>query len=464
MKLELYGRTVNARRLILLVVLPLVCVAALAIVFLPLSFVELALTLLLVLPGAFLLIDRPALVFYILIIILFSNLDIYASFPLYRYVVVVTIVSFALAIANGRRIVSHHSLVIALVAAFAIIAFQSLSVAREYGVGMRKLVALLKVLVVLWIVMQFAGNRRELRRFLLVLAAGILMADFLPFVLHPPARFASFSLLWSRGVVRYEGFVFEPNTFAMFQIFLIPILVFFTGAVQKPRIARLVFLALIVASVCVLILSFSRGGFVGLMCLVVTLLVVERRSKPLLISGVALIAAGIVVMPAVYWDRVKSLLDFASGGTSDFAIMTRVETMRAAFKLSVSNPLLGVGIDNFMSRAARFNPYPLTVHNTPLQILSELGIFALALFVGIVVCNIAIIRRMMARRDDPETARLGRALLMQQIAMLATTMFLPGAYEMIFWFMLALPAIAEYAYGRGEETESRGALVPSGRK
>ena len=464
MKLELYGQTVNARRLVLLVVLPLVCVAALAIVFLPQSFVGLAVTLLLAVPVAFLLIDRPALVFYILIIILFSNLDIYAPFRLYRFVVVFTIVSFALAIANGRRIVSHHPLVIALVAAFAIIAFQSLSVAREYDMGVRKLVALLKVLVVVWIVMQFVGNRRDLRRFLLVLAAGILMADFLPFIVHPPARFASFSMLWSRGVVRYEGFVFEPNTFAMFQIFLIPILVFFAGTVRRPRIARLVFLGSIAASICVLILSFSRGGFVGLVCLVATLLVVERRSKPLLISGIALITAGIIVTPGVYWDRVKSLLDFASRGTNDLAIMTRLETMRAALKLGITNPLLGVGIDNFLSRAARFNPYPLTVHNTPLQILSELGIFALAVFIGIVVCNVAIIRRMMARRDDPEAARLGRALLMQQIAMLGTTLFLPGAYEMIFWFMLALPAMAEYAYGRGEGMESRGALVPSGRK
>lgn len=464
MKLELFGQTVNARRLVLLVVLPLVCVVALAIVVLPQSLVGLALTLLLAVPVAFVLIDRPGLVFYVLVIILFSNLDIYAPFRLYRFVVVFTIVSFALAITNGRRIVSHHPLVITLVAAFAIIAFQSLSVAREYDMGVRKLVALLKVLVVLWIVMQFVGNRRELRRFLLVLAAGILMADFLPFIVHPPARFGSFSMLWNRGVVRYEGFVFEPNTFAMFQIFLIPILVFFAGTVQKSRIARLLFLVSTLASISVLILSFSRGGFVGLVCLVVTLLIVERSNKPLFFSGVALLTAGILVIPGVYWDRVRSLFDFASRGTSDVAIMTRIETMRAAFKLGISNPFLGVGIDNFMSRAARFNPFPLTVHNTPLQILSELGIIALAVFIGIVACNIAIIRRMMARRDNPEAARLGRALLMQHVAMLATTMFLPGAYEMIFWFMLALPSMAEYAYDRGERMESGGALVPSGRK
>jgi O-antigen ligase len=199
-------------------------------------------------------------------------------------------------------------------------------------------------------------------------------------------------------------------------------------------------------------------------CLVVTLFIVERRSKPLLISGVALVTAGIIVMPGVYWERVQSLFDFASQGRGDVAITTRIETMRDAWKLGIANPLLGVGIDNFLSRAASLNPWALTVHNTPLQIFSELGIFAVAAFAGIVVCNFAIIRRMMARRDDPEAARLGRALLMQQIAMLATTMFLPGAYEMVFWFMLALPAMAEYAYGRGEGMESRGALVPSGRK
>jgi O-antigen ligase len=430
----------------------------------PPQFERLALELAIVLSVALILIDRPAIIFYALIIILFSNLDIYAPFRLYRFIVILTIASFALMAATGRRIVSHHPILVALIAAFMIVAFQSLSVAREYGMGMRKFSQVFKWLVVMWVAAQFVRDRKEFRRLLLVLAAGILMADLLPFVLHPPARFASHSLLWSRGVVRYEGFVFEPNTFAMFQIFLIPVLIFFIGSYPRPRLARPLLLAAILASVFVLILSFSRGGFVGFVCLLATLIIIERRNKPVFFFGIAVIAAGMVILPGVYWDRVKSVLEFASRGGGDSAISTRLDTMKIAIKLGLANPLLGVGIDNFMVRAGHFIPYGLTVHNTPLQIFSELGIVALAVFVGIVAYNFTIIRRLMGRRDDSEAVRIGRALFIQQTAMLATILFLPGAYEMVFWFMVVLPAMAGYAYRREAPAVSDAEGVPTGRK
>jgi hypothetical protein len=455
---------VDRRRLALVVILPLACLCVLALVVLPSSLVMLAAMLVLVLPAAFLVVDRPTLVFYLLIIILFSNLDVYAPFRLYRFVLLLTVASFALALANGRRIVSHHPFALALVAAFVILAFQSLSVAREFHVGLQKLSWLCKVLASVLVVAQFTRDRGEFRRFLLVLVAGILLADFLPFVVHPPSKFASLSVLWGQGVVRYEGFVFEPNTFAMYQIFLIPVLVFFTGAYRKLPIARAFFIAAILGSIGVLILSFSRGGFVGLVLILLMLLVLERKNTPIFLLAGGLVVAGAIVLPSVYWARVDSLIQAASTGTSDVAVLTRLETMKIALRLGFQNPLLGVGIDNFLPRAANFMPYRLTVHNAFLQVFSEMGIVALAVFVGIIANNFVIIRRLVTRRDDVEAAQLGRALLVQQTGMLATTMFLPGAYEMTFWFALALPAIGEYAYRRGASGEGAGAGAASGRK
>ena len=463
MNLELCGKAIDLRRFMLFVAAPLACCAVAAAIFLPAG-VTLALMLLFALPFIFLCIDRPAIIFYLVILILFSNLDIYAPFRLYRYLVVFLLASFAIAVANGRRIVTHHPPLTALAFAFAILAFQSLSVAREYGLAARNLGVFLKVLVSVVIVVQFTRDRKEFRRFLLVLAGGILLSDYLPFVVHPPGRFASLSLLWGQGIVRYEGFVFEPNTFALFQIFLIPVLIFFAGAYRKPRIARPFFALLILASIGVLALSFSRGGFVGLACLLVTLAVVERRNKPLFLFGLSLVAASIVLIPGVYWERIGSIFDFATRRSGDFAIYTRLETMRVAIRLGLAHPLLGVGIDNFLPRAAYFIPHGLTVHNIVLQIFSELGLVALLLFAGIVVCNFRIIRRMMRNVDDPEVAQIGRALLMQHIAMLAASLFVPVLYEMIIWFMLALPAVAEYAYR--SESPAEGAVSPasSGRK
>ena len=428
MKLELYGKAIDPRRFILVVAAPLACFAVAAAMFLPASIMRLALMLLFALPFIFLCFDRPAIIFFLAILILFSNLDVYAPFRLYRYLVVFLLASFAIAVADGRRIVTHHPHLIALSLAFAILAFQSLSVAREYDLAAQTLDKFLRILVAIAIVAQFTRDRREFRRFLLVLAGGILLSDYLPFIVHPPDRFASFSMLANRGVVRYEGFVFEPNGFALFQLFLIPVLVFFFGARCTPRGARSFFALMILASIGVLVLSFSRGGFIGLASLLVTLVVIERRNKPLFLFGLSLIAAGIAIVPGVYWERIGSIFDFATKRAGDFAIDSRLETMRVAFHPGLAHPLLGVGIGNFIPSAAYFTPHGSTVHNIFLGIFSELGFTGLLLFAGIIICNFRILRRMMKNDNHPEVAQIGRALLIQHVAIFTASSFVPGQY------------------------------------
>lgn len=463
MKLELYGRAIDPKRFLLFVAAPLACCAVAAAIFLPAG-VQLGMMVLLSLPFVLLCVDRPTIIFYIVVFILFSNLDVYAPFHLYRILLAFLLGSLALAIANGRRLVTHHPGLVALALAFVILAFQSLSVARDFGIASRNLRVFLKMLVSVAVVAQFARNRVEFRRFLLVLAAGIMVSDYLPFVVHPPSRFASLSLLWGQGIVRYEGFVFEPNTFALFQIFVIPVLLFFAGMYRKPRIARPFFAFLILASVAVLALSFSRGGFVGLACVLVTLIVVERRNKPLFLFGLALVAASIVFIPGVYWERIGSIFNFATRRAGDFAIYTRIETMRTALRLGMTHPLLGVGMGNFIPSSAYFIPEGLTVHNIFLQVFSELGVVAFALFAGIIVYNFRLIGRMMKNADDHEVAQLGRALFIQQVAMLVSSAFAPVFFDMIMWFMLAMPAIADYAYRTESGADGAGSPASIGRK
>jgi O-antigen ligase len=445
MKVELYGTTIDLRRFVLFVAVPLVCCVVAAAWFLPAAF-PYALMLLVLLPAIFFCIDRPEILFYLFVLVLFSNLDIYAPFRIYRYVIIFIVAALALA------------------AAFTILAFQSLSVARDLRVATRDLSAFFKVLVAVAIVVQFTGSRRELRRFLLVLAGGMLLADFLPFVVRAPEHYGSLSVLWGQGIVRYEGFVFEPNAFALFQLFLIPVLVFFAAAYRRPRFIRPFFALAALGSVAVLVLSFSRGGFVGLAVLLVTLIIVERRNKPLFLLGVSTVAAGVLLVPGVYWQRIGSVFDFATRRAGDFAIYTRIETMKVALRLGLAHPFLGVGIGNFIPSSAYFIPHGLTVHNSPLQVVSELGLAAFALFVAIVVYNFGIIRRMMRNEEDPEAAQMGRALLVQHVAMLASSIFLPVFYDIIMWLMLALPSIAEHAYLSESAGTGDGSPASIGRK
>jgi O-antigen ligase len=138
--------------------------------------------------------------------------------------------------------------------------------------------------------------------------------------------------------------------------------------------------------------------------------------------------------------------------------------MRVALHLGLAHPLLGVGIGNFIPSAAYSIPHGLNVHNIFLGICSELGFVALSLFVGIIICNFRIMRRMMKNDDDPEVAQIGRALLIQHVAIFATSLSVPGQYELLVWFTLALPAIAEHAYRSESRTEGAVPSVSIGRK
>lgn len=445
MKLALQGKPVDARRLFLLIVLPAALYLAAAAFFLPSGFVRTAAFGLLLLPLCFIAFDRPVILLYALVLILFSNLDLFAPFRIYRIILVLFAGAFALAVAGGRRLVWHHPAMLALFGAFALLLFQSISVARDYDSALDQTVGYFKSLLIVMLALQFVRDRGEFRRYALAIAAGILVTALGPLVVKPPTRLASLSLLWEEGVFRYEGFVFEPNQFAMMLLMLVPLLIYLLAAYRRSVFAVFLFSMATLTSVVMLVLSFSRGGFIGLAVLFLALIIVERRNRAVVAVGVSLIAAGIALSPGVYWQRIQSMIAFAQGSRFDLAIFTRIEAMREAVRIGVSHPFLGVGVDNFIFALGSSLPYRMIVHNTFLQVFAELGALAFVVFIAIIVHNFALIGGLMRRRD-PEAAQLGRMLLVQQIAVFTSALFIPVAYDYFFWCFLALPAMADYGY------------------
>ncbi|MBN1883887.1 MAG: O-antigen ligase family protein [Candidatus Krumholzibacteriota bacterium] len=422
-------------------------VAVAAWLLLPAGLVRLAVLAALAFPAAAALVDRPRWIFAILVVILFSNIDIFFSIRVFRLVLAFLLAAFVLSMVRGRRIVVHDALFTALAAAFLVTVFQSLAVAREIAPALDRFGRFAKVLLNVAIVAQFTRTREEFLDFLLVLVAGVAINNFLPLVVAPPTEYQTTSLLWTEGVFRYEGFALEPNEFAMLQIFTIPLLIFLAVRYRRPWFARPLFVLLVAGSVLAIALSFSRGGFVSLVFLAFCLVVVERRNRWVAAAGVTLVAAAAILAPAVYWSRITSLVEAFTHLDEDFAVASRIMTMKTAIALGLRNPLFGVGIDNFILHASRYVPFGLVVHNAPLQVFAECGLPALGLLVAIVVCNLRAARRL-AREADADGRLLGRMLLVQQLAVLFNAMFLPVAFEITFWIALALPTIALAAWRR----------------
>ena len=429
-----------------LYVLPLITGVLFLFHYLPFSLVELVVAALLIIPVAFYMIDKPRLVFYVLIVIIFSNIDVFAPFRIYRYFLVFFLASFMLAWARGKKPVLHDRVYAFIVAAFIVAAFQSIVAAADIGSSLHRMGLFLKAVLVLAITIQFVKDRRDFRNLLFVVALGIALSDFLPFVIKPPTRFASLSMVWSEGVFRYEGFVFEPNTFAMFQIFFIPILLFVFAYFKKRTLVRIVVVAALVASVFTLIMSFSRGGFVSLAFLVVAFIVIERRNKAILLTGLSFVVLGIILAPPVYWERIGSILTFSSNMQQDFAIVSRLQTMGVALKLGMQHLFFGVGIENFLRSSVHYIPYTVVVHNAFLLLFAELGLPGLVTFSALIVYNLVLIGKLMSAPGDDEANLVGRILLVQNLAIVVNSMFIPVSYEMITWFAFLLPSLAYYAY------------------
>lgn len=429
--------------------------AVAGVLFLPSGMIRLAVAGVIITPFILIVVDRPRWMFFAALFILLSGIHIFVSFPLLRILSIVIVASLVIAMFKGWRPRMHDRLFTFLVLFFLLFVFQSLAVARDIESSIFRLYIFVTVLLYVLAATQIMRERRDIAVFMGVVVAAFIINDFLPFLIPPPSRYGDTSMIWEQAVYRYEGYVREPNYMAFYQIFFIPLL-FFHILVKKHRLVlRFFFLALLLGSIIVLILTFSRGGFVSLVFMLLTLMIVERKNKAVFYTGLAMIVAGAVIAPAVYWERITSLFDLSKSLSQDYAVMSRIATMKTAFILGIRNPFFGVGMENFLARASRYVAYGQVVHNSVLQVFSEIGLPGLLILISIFLYNIRIISSLIGRKNDPEISGLGRILLIQHLAMMFNSMFIPVGFNLVFWLTISLPSIFRSACSGEPESVTR---------
>ena len=443
--MKFYGRNVSVWRLASLFA-ALIALLVAAFLFLPGSFVRLALSGLIALPVAFYLLDRSEIVFYLFTFIIFSNVDVYSPIPIFQPFAIFMVVTLALAIVRSRKLALLDKRFVMLIVAFVLLSFQSFVVARDLGSAIHVFSEFMKIIICLLITSQYVHDRRQFRIFLIVMVAAIVANNLLPMIVSVPESYASPSLIGSQGVLRYQGLVFEPNGIAFLQIFFIPLYLFLAGVYRRPFIARWVFVGALIVSMVVIVLSFSRGSFIAFALLFLLFLYSERRNKAILLTGIVLIVIAVSLVPPAYMVRIESISNALSNPSIDHPLHTRLVTYGVASKLGAKNLVSGVGIGNFLYHAPRYMSYSFVAHNVPLMIFSELGVFALSVFIAIIVFNVKVLLRLAGRRHDREASLLGRMLLLQHAVVLTNAMFIPAMYDHALWYTLALPSFALFAY------------------
>ena len=193
------------------------------------------------------------------------------------------------------------------------------------------------------------------------------------------------------------GFLGDENDFCMTMNMIIPF-PFFLAMSERGK-KRILYLGLTLMFLFVIILTQSRGGFVGLLATIFYCWL--RTKKKVLTALLIAILAGFVLLiaPSSYWSEVRSIHE---EGVSKGTGAERVYTWGIGWQMFLDNPIMGVGQGNF---PWVFKKYEFEVtgsdepfhgrsvagrmaHSIYFTLLPELGLIGTILFLGMVVKNI----------------------------------------------------------------------------
>jgi O-antigen ligase len=195
-----------------------------------------------------------------------------------------------------------------------------------------------------------------------------------------------------------------------------------------------------------LIVTYTRGAWIGFAGGALTVAAAVRRGRWVLVGGLLLLAASALMAPYELRHRFLSMADPEEAGVRE-----RIYMWKSGLAMWRERPILGVGPGGVKRDYVRYAREEAVkkrtghVHNAPLQILVERGALGLAAWLWLWVAFYADALRRLRRL--PADAVAERGLIIGSIA--AITGFLIGGLSeynfgdsevvMVAWALMALP-------------------------
>jgi O-antigen ligase len=356
---------------------------------------------------------------------------------------------------QARDLVAQHRWLVMIATLFVAWATISLVWAEQWHAGTETLGRYLLNIALFPIAFAALRTRRHVVWvFSVFVASALLSVGF--GLLHP----ADPSKPW---VGRLGGAGLNPNQLGQLLAVAVVLAVGLAAANRRwpPTLAKIAALAAAAGCAAGLFLTVSREALLGLgVSLLVAPFVVGRGRR----AGAVLLSALVLVAAVGWFSAVASQNDFerithpeSAGGSG------REDLWRMGWRMTKDHPVTGVGVGNFRVESADYliqpgavvrDEYildtPLVAHNIYLQVLSELGVVGLTLFV-LILClslrSMLVAAREFARQGSLASEILARSLLIAVVGLLAADFFSSQFLSKQLWLLLAIgPALQGIAY------------------
>ena len=185
----------------------------------------------------------------------------------------------------------------------------------------------------------------------------------------------------------------DPNDLSLVLMFPVSFLAAELFCEHNSKWIRFFALIGLITVISGVIATQSRGGLLGI-CAVMAYFIYQKVKNPVVVMAIGAVAMLVLVAAAGISDR-------QSGGAAeegvDASAMGRIYAWQAAINMATSNPLTGVGVNNFVSNYYFYSPHwdgkNHAVHSTWFQVLGETGFVGLAVYFLMLTVIIRSLRR-----------------------------------------------------------------------
>jgi putative inorganic carbon (hco3(-)) transporter len=233
------------------------------------------------------------------------------------------------------------------------------------------------------------------------------------------------------------GLFDNPNDLALHLVTMIPLALglLFVARGPVPKLAYGLCALLMVAAT---VVTFSRGGFLGLACALFVLAWKLGRGKRLRVVLLCA-AAGAIFFALVPSDYIGRLLSSFGGDVDGGSASSRQNLLWRSLAVTLKNPILGIGMNNFHIVSIREQ----VSHNAYTQVSAEMGLAALVLYVMFIWSSLKRLRAVeRATRDSRRSARvyyLAVGLQASLVGFMVSSFFASVAY---LWYIYYLAGYA----------------------
>jgi O-antigen ligase len=315
--------------------------------------------------------------------------EFFGSFPLVKLVAIGTLLAYFFAKLSAGERLTHWSLELSMVLVIAAlgIAFTPIAAAPQDSIKVLTDV-FLKVVIIFLLMINLLDTPDRLRSIIkLSVICGTALAGFAFFSYVTGNFMVQDKKVTNRVAGIVAGMFGNPNDLALSLDLLLPLAV--ALALNSRGNKRIVYSACVVLLAVGVVVTFSRGGFLGLVALALVLLWKFSRRRRGLTIFAFLLATGffLFAMPAGYSGRLTTILSVEEDPTG--SAQARRELLDRGIQVAANHLLIGVGMGNFHIYSIREQ----VAHNSYLEISSELGIAGLIAYLILIFAPLRSLRR-----------------------------------------------------------------------